>query len=272
MTKLKVAVLEDDRELLEDLIESVKESGLAEVIIKSMNSDDFIAKVRAATQVDLLMLDIELSEESRTGIDVAHKLKLPVLFVSGRTRENLDGIEELNMDLNLPVEHVMKPITATKLKRILPKIAEEIRLRQKSTQIRLRLARGKTKELVDLSSIVFFQAGDIIEDNQAFERNGEAKLPTLSDKSTSGNKVMFFMHRKPEMLVDQTFEDLERNGLSNNQFIVISKSCRVNVDHILAYDRSNHQIVVRAMNLSGVTEEKSLTVSETYRSSLRKKF
>jgi CheY-like chemotaxis protein len=200
MSKLKVAVLEDVRDLLEDLIESLKETGLVEVLVKAMNSNDLLARVREEAHIDLLILDIDLGADSRSGIDVARKLKMPVLFVSGNTKENLEKLEELNLEFAFPVEHIMKPVSVSKLNRIIPKLAEEIRLRERSDSVTLLFSKTQKKEKVDLRSVVFIKAGDLTEDVDAFERTGKRLPPTLTNKSASGNKVVFFIHRKPEML------------------------------------------------------------------------
>src|SRR5947209_4429787 len=125
--KLRAAILEDNKQLLKDLKQSLEVTGLIEVVAWSCTSDEFREKVEA-TKPEAIILDIDLGPDGMTGIDVAHELKLPVLFVSGKTRDFLQGIEDLNLNSSITVEHVSKPISVEKLNKILPKFINEIRL------------------------------------------------------------------------------------------------------------------------------------------------
>jgi two-component SAPR family response regulator len=125
MSKLKVAILDDNKHLLKDLKLSLEETGLVEVIAWSVDSEEFIEKVEQA-KPEALILDIDLGPAERNGIGVAHKLKLPVLFISGKTPEFLHGLEELNLNSTNTVEHISKPVSLEKLKKILPKFTNEI--------------------------------------------------------------------------------------------------------------------------------------------------
>ena len=96
-----------------------------EVVAFATGSDEFLRKVNS-NKPEALVLDIDLAGDSMSGLDIANKLKLPVLFASGKTKDFISGIEDLNVNSDMPVEHISKPITAEKLKKILPKFIAEI--------------------------------------------------------------------------------------------------------------------------------------------------
>lgn len=242
MTKLKVAVLEDSKLLLKDLINNLEKTLLVEVVAYATTSEDFIEKVKSKSPEALLM-DIDLSGDSMSGLDIANLLKLPVLFVSGKTKEFFDGIEDLDMNSSITVSHISKPITEEKLKKILPKFIDEVRL--KSNQKFITLNFGDKKNKIAIDNIVCICA----------DKAKGAK---------SGNKEIFFTDRKPEILIDFSFMQMAEKGLSENKFIVIHKSDRVNVDKILSYNKKTHEIEVAVYKLAGQTELKKLDVSETY--------
>jgi len=86
--------------------------------------------------------------------------------------------------------------------------------------------------------------------------------------SGSGNKVIYFTDRKPETLVDCSFEKLREFGFQDNQFLQTQKSFLVNVRFIDGSDVK--AIPVRFMDDKGEHVEKTLPVSKNYRSAIRK--
>ena len=242
--KLKVAILEDNKELLKDLHGNLKASGLVEVVAWATNSDEFLEKV-GLNKPEALVLDIDLGGDSMNGIDIAEKLRLPVLFASGKTRDFLSGIEELNINSNIPVEHISKPITLDKLKKILPKFIAEI-------------------ETIRKSKFIYLDFGDTINN----EISVDSIVYLCADKANgaeSNNKQIYFNNRKPETLIDFSFTKMEEKGFNKNIFIQIHRSFRVNVDKILNYNRITHEIEVSISNSAGKSERKLLAVSENYR-------
>ena len=250
MSKLKAALLEDSPSILKDLKMELEDTGLVQVVAWATNSADFLDKVRV-TQPDILLLDIDLNGDGMSGLDVAMKLKLPVLFVSGKLRENIDRLSELNQHLKeVPVTFVTKPITADKLNAILPKFIQQVRAMAKPAEIRLTL-QGESKKPFLLKSIVC--------------------IGTDKEKGAgSGNKEIHFTDRRPGILVDVSFKAMDEMGFPDEQFVEIHKSFRVNADHIVALE--GKVIRVRVMDEKGVEVEKELPVSENYRSAIRKRF
>jgi len=250
MSKFKVAILEDSKELLKDLKYELERTDLVEVVVMATRSDDFLKKIAGAAP-DGLLLDIDLYGDAMTGLDVAVKLRMPTLFVSGKLRDNFEGVSQVNVALkDVPVEFLSKPITLDKLNAILPKFIAATRAMAKPAEIRLTL-QGESKKPFLLRSIVC--------------------IGTDKEKGAgSGNKEIHFTDRRPGILVDVSFKAMDEMGFPDEQFVEIHKSFRVNADHIVALE--GKVIRVRVMDEKGVEVEKELPVSENYRSAIRKRF
>jgi DNA-binding LytR/AlgR family response regulator len=243
MSKLKVAILEDNTHLLKDLKESLEETSLVEVVAYATTSSEFLDKV-SNTKPEALLLDIDLGGDSMNGLDIANKLKVPVLFVSGKTIEFNHGIEELNMNTSIPVQHISKPITSDKLKKILPKFINEINAVNNARFVYLDIGESKRSK-ISVDTIVFIETDT--------GKSGE-----------SNNKRIYFTNNKPETLFNFSLSKIEEKGFDKTKFIKIRGSHRVNVDKILRYN-NNHEIEVEAMNEKGKLELKKLPVSEDFR-------
>jgi CheY-like chemotaxis protein len=244
MAKLKVALLEDNKALLKDLKALVEETDLVEVVAFATSSQEFFEKLHLQ-KPDAILLDIDLCGDSMNGLDIANQLKLPVLFVSGKTKDFYMSIEDLNLNSHFPVEHLTKPITLDKLKKILPKFINEIKSIQNRQFVYLDFKDNKRTKIA---------VNDIVH------------ICTEKDKgAASGNKVIYFTNRKPEVLIDFEFVTMEQKGFSSNQFLKIHNSFRVNASRIDTYNKNTHHIEVMALNTSGKLEKMLLPVSENYR-------
>lgn len=242
MSKLKVAILEDNPHLLKDLKESLEETTLVEVVAYATTSNEFLDKV-AVAKPEALLLDIDLGGDSMNGLDIATKLKLPVLFVSGKTIEFNHGIEELNMNSSIPVQHISKPITSEKLKKILPKFINEINTINKAKYVYLDFGDSKRNK-IPVDTIVFIETD-------------------TGNSGASNNKRIYFTNREPETLFNFSLTKMEDKGFDKTQFIKIRSSYRVNADKILRYN-SNHEIEVEVFKTRKL-EVKKLPVSEDFR-------
>ncbi|MDD2564571.1 MAG: response regulator [Salinivirgaceae bacterium] len=247
MTKLKAAILEDNKTLLKDLKQNLEATNLVEVIAWATNSEEFIEKAEK-NQPEALILDIDLQGDSMTGIDIANRFKLPTLFVSGKNKEYLEGIESLTMNSEYPVLHISKPITKDKLDRILPKLIQETQLLLSTKFTRLDFSESKRNK-VNINTIVFL----------CTDKNHGSK---------SNNKVIYFNDRKPEILINFSFSKMNNFGLSERQFITISGSHRVNVEHIIEYT-PDHKVIVQITDKENTTKKVMLPVSENYRKKVR---
>jgi len=244
MSKLKVAILEDSPMLLKSLEEDLAETQLVEVVVRATNSNEFLEKINT-TKADALVLDIDLGGDSMTGLDIATNLKLPVLFVSGKTRDYYQGIEELNINSTIPVEHISKPITLDKLKKILPKFINEINAINRAKFIRLDFSDSKQNKIA-IDTIVFIET-------------------ETGNSGASNNKRIYFTDRNPETLFNFSLTKMEDKGFDKTQFIQIRSSHRVNADKIIRYNNSTHEIEVEVFKSIGKTEIKKLPVSENFR-------
>lgn len=243
MSKLKVAILEDSPHLLKDLKESLEETTLVEVVAYATTSNEFLDKVNIA-KPEALLLDIDLGGDSMNGLDIATKLKLPVLFVSGKTIEFNHGIEELNMNSAIPVQHISKPITSEKLKKILPKFINEINAVNRAKYVYLDFGDSKRNK-ISVDTIVFIETD-------------------TGNSGASNNKRIYFTDRKPEILFNFSLSKIEEKGFDKTQFIKIRSSHRVNADKIIRYN-NNHEIEVEVFKAVGKLEPKKLPVSEDFR-------
>lgn len=248
MNKLKVAILEDNKELLKYLKENLEKTTLVDVIVYATNSEDFLEKVKLKVP-EALILDIDLASDSMNGLDVADHLKLPVLFVSGKTGDFYRNIEELNLNTRLTVEHISKPITLEKLNKILPKFINEIKSLDKKEFIYLDFQNSKRNKIA-VDSIVYL----------------------ISDKSfgaDSNNKRIFFTDRDPEILVDFSFSKMEEKGFQETIFITIHKSYRVNANKILKYLTDTHELELVVYKSLSKSEFIKLPVSDNYRKDVK---
>ena len=110
MTIWKLAILEDNQELLEDRKRNLQVIENVEVVASADNSVDFLKQVREI-KPDAILVDIDLKNDSMNGLDRAYKLNLPVLFVSSENAKHIKDIENLKLEHELIVDHITKPFT-----------------------------------------------------------------------------------------------------------------------------------------------------------------
>lgn len=242
-TTLRIGVLEDNKYILNNNIELLKTIPEAEIVISEMNSEAFFEKMKDK-QPDALILDIELSRDNITGLDIAYKLKLPTLFVSGYNDRHLKAIEELEMELHCPVKHLTKPYKDE----IFVKVAINfIRLVKEYKQSYIYLDfKDSKRNKIDINTIVYICS----EKSQGAESN---------------NKTIYFTNRAPELLIDFTLAKMEERGFSPKKFLTIMRGTVVNEGHIRKYHKIDHSIEVEVMNSKGKMEIRRLKASENFR-------
>ncbi|MGV9005026.1 response regulator [Flavobacterium sp.] len=94
MSKLKAALLDDNKEQLLVNQQLLENYGLVTVVSACTSSEAFLAEVKIS-QPDILFLDLNLGDSYMTGMEVAFQLKIPVLFVSSDTAKYIKEIEKL---------------------------------------------------------------------------------------------------------------------------------------------------------------------------------
>lgn len=251
MSKLKVAVLEDSHLLIEEMRYMLRDTKLVDVVVASQTCEEFIQKVKQ-TKVDALILDIDISGDSMSGMDVAYHLKLPVLFASGKTKDNLEGIEDLTLEDWSIVEHLTKPIKKEKLEKMLPRFIERIWAHEKKQRINLKVRGGMVLTDINLNSVAYICSGE-------------------GSDGRSSNKEIHFVDRPPEVVVDKSFTALEEMGFSKQKFIESHQSYWVNIDRVERYDIANQKLIVSAMTREGKITEIKIPVSDGFQRIVRAK-
>lgn len=230
-----VAILEDNETLLKDICTEVRDTELLEIIIHSTNSKDFLEAVRIKSP-DCVLLDIRLSVESITGIDICNQIEKPTLFLSGETRDYYQNIEELNMKFAFPVMHLTKPITKEKLDKILPKFIKAFKW-GKHDSIYLSINSIKTK--VQFDDIAYIETVP----------NGK-----------SNNKIIYFKNREPGQLKDFSLKKMAQAGFPEDQFIAISSARTVNIK--LVEKVTSDEIWIKCIDESQTQKLAPLSVSQ----------
>lgn len=247
MNKLKVAILEDNKDQLKDRKMNLEENSLAKVIVWSTNSTDFIEKVNSE-KPDALLLDIDLGNDSMTGLDVAYKLKLPVMFVSGHNAKNLKDIESLQREFDFPVEHITKPFTEKDFIKTATRFLKEVNEQLKAAFVYLDFKDIRNIKIA-VDTIVYLES-------------------ETGNSGASNNKRIYFTNRKPETLNDFSFSKMSELGFDTNIFVQTHKSFRLNISKHSGYN-NNHTINVEVMNDLGKMEIKQIPVSENYQKPIK---
>lgn len=244
MQKLKIAILEDNKILLNNFKRNLEEHDLATVVVAERASEIFIEKV-STQNPDALFLDIDLNGDSMNGLDVAYHLKLPVLFVSGHNDKKIKEIEQLERDCSIYVKHISKPFSDEVFIITARAFLEQVREDATSKYITLDFAESKRNKIL-VDSIVYL---------------GTEK----ANGAESNNKAIYFTNRKPEVLIDFTIAKMHEKGFSNQKFLEIIRGVVVNIKHIKSRKKGSREIEVEVMNDHGKIETKLLKTSENFR-------
>lgn len=243
MTKLQVALLDDNKEQLLKNQQMLEQSGWVTVTTACTSSKEFLNEIKKA-QPEVLFLDLNLGDSYMTGMEVAHQLKLPTLFVSSNTAQYIKEIENLKRDYNLCVDHITKPFTEQEFLKTTERFLKEVSYFAKEDYVSLDFGASKRNK-INVNSIVYLEADK-------------------AHGSQSNNKTIYFQDRKVEKLIDFSFTRMEEKGLLKSQFITIHKSIRVNKNHIILFDKKEEEIEVEVFLSTGKTVTKRLPVSENY--------
>jgi DNA-binding LytR/AlgR family response regulator len=210
--KLKLALLEDNSLLLKDLKYQIEENNLAEILISSSKSNEFMEKME--TQLpDALVLDIDLIGDSMSGLDVANYFKdIPILFITGNTRQYIDQIETLKINKDVPVDFLTKPVVKEKLVRTFMKLEKNIRAYARIETLNIKLLDYFQPEPIKQDEIVYIRS-----DYTSNSNNKKIQLTSNYDECTVSRKSMNYF-----------FE----NGLSKELFIQTSQSFIINKKYL----------------------------------------
>lgn len=208
MTKIyRIALIEDNKKQLEKLAGYLEKIPNAQLVLKSSSSDDFFEHLKTATP-DILVADLDLGNDSMSGIEVATELNLPVFFASINTADYIEDVEELKRDAEICVDHITKPFTEEQFAKSFIRFLKEVYLFSNLDYVHLDFNKTKRNKIL-IDDIVYLCAD---------KRAG----------SESNNKQIYFINRKPENLIDFSFSKMEEKGLQKSQFVTVHKSFRVN--------------------------------------------
>lgn len=249
MTKLRIALLEDNKQQLKERKTILEETGLVEVAVWAVNSDEFSQKM-LATKVDALMLDIDLGGDSTNGVEIAFRFKLPTLFVSGHNAGYLKHIEELKREYDLIVDHITKPFSEHAFIKTVRSFVLAVKINNESKFLYLDFAESKGNKIL-IENMVFL-------------------CTNKGEGAESNNKQLFFTDRKAETLIDFSFSKMKDAGFDENKFITIHRSYRVNADKILRYLTDTHEVEVEVFKAKDKTAIMRLPVSENYQKDIRR--
>lgn len=242
-TLIRVAVLEDEKIFLKELVDDLRLTKLVDVVVSEQDSKTFIEHVRKC-QPELLILDIHLKGESTNGVHVAQLLKLPVIFFSGARAEYLDAIDNLKKLKGFPpVEELGKVLDADILKTILEKFIPRVREYQKCQKIKVKPI-GFDERLISLSDVSFIV-------------------------SNRGNHNIYFENERPIIIADKTFEYFKQNGFSEDKFYLYGRSHLLNISRA-SYEDEMLQIPYKADN--GEKRIERINVAADKRKEVKKVF
>lgn len=204
MTPLKVAVLEDEKSFLTELVRSLRTIQTISVVAYGQTSEIFIQKVRE-TQPDILLLDIYLKGESTTGINIAEIFNLPVLFLSSERKNFLEGIDNLKIKNEFPVEEIGKTFDPVKLNSIFKMFIPRVKEYQKTKRVKFKPI-GQDEVLINPSEVAMIVA-------------------------ENGNHKFYFINKKPILIADKSFDYFRQNGFPEDKFYKFGKSYLLNISH-----------------------------------------
>ena len=247
----RIALLEDNPRQLEKLEAYLSKIPNVEIVLKSRSSNDFFEQLKTI-QPDILVADLDLGNDSMTGMEVAQEIKIPVFFASVNTSEYVEDIEDLKRDAEICVDHITKPFSEEQFVKSFKRFLQEVTYFSPPQYVYLDFEKTK-KNRIRIDDIVYLCADKM----------------TGSD---SNNKQIHFINRKPANLIDFSFTRMAETGLLKSQFVTIHKAFRVNKKHIAAYHSKIVSIEITAVNKMGETKCQHLKVSENNQPVIRKMF
>jgi DNA-binding LytR/AlgR family response regulator len=207
MHQYKVALLEDNKKQLEKLESYLAKIPNAELVLVSKSSDDFFEQLKSK-HIEILLADLDLGNDSMTGMEVAQELTIPVFFASINTADYVENMEHLKRDAEICIDHITKPFTEEQFIKSFKRFLREVDFFSNSQYVYLDFNKTKRNKIL-IDDIVYLCA--------------DKELGSIFN-----NKQIYFTNRTPENLIDFSFSKMEEKGLLSTQFITIHKSFRVN--------------------------------------------
>ncbi|ULQ57097.1 LytTR family DNA-binding domain-containing protein [Flavihumibacter rivuli] len=224
-TMIKILVIEDEipaRNKLRRFIEALEEPVQ---IAGEINSVEGAVAFLRATDIDLVISDIELQDGNAFEIYQQVSLKCPIIFTTAYDQFWMDAFESNGID------YLMKPFSQERFQKAWDKF---LRLRHSekdrddllgnlSRMIEEKLAEKKYKKrftihthhdvyFLDIENIVFFQANDGVV--FAFDQSGKKHIlgySTLKELEAQLDPQEFFRINRSELISKQHIEKIERD-------------------------------------------------------------
>lgn len=207
METIYFAIVEDEEEVLEDRIElltELKNKLDIEIIFTARTKKEFFEKYnKDPDKIDALILDIGLAGAQQGGLEIAMKVKKPVIFISGYTKDYINSIEEIETECSI-VKHLTKPVSDKRFEQGITNFCNEIRLHNDKVY-RIRLG----DETINIYDIVFIEQGE---------------------KGTK-EKKFYFANREPIETNNFSFDKIKEWDLPYRIFRRMSKQVVVNEKH-----------------------------------------
>ncbi|SFH77977.1 LytR/AlgR family response regulator transcription factor [Halpernia frigidisoli] len=247
----RIALLEDNTKRLDKLESYLSKIPNVEIVLKSKTSDYFLDEVGSA-HPDILIADLNLGNDSMTGIEVAQEIKIPVFFTSNNPEKYVRQIEQLKRDADICVDHLTKPFKEEEFSKSFKRFLQEVSFFNSLQYVYLDFNKTK-RNAIAIHEIVYLCA-----DKMA--------------GSESNNKQIHFINRAAENLIDFSFSKMEHKGFLKTQFVTIHKSFRVNKKYIKCYHRKDEEVEITIYDEIGKTKSHRLPVSENYHIVIKKEF
>ncbi|HCM34653.1 MAG TPA: hypothetical protein DF603_10935 [Chryseobacterium sp.] len=241
----RIALLEDNSRQLEKLESYLNQIANLEIVLKSKSSDHFFDEVKALNP-EILVADLDLGNDSMTGMEVAQELKIPVFFASVNTADYIEDIENLKRDTEICVDHITKPYKEEQFVKSFKRFLQEVNFFSPPQYVSLDFNKKKNKILID--DIVYLCA----------------------NKNESNNKQIYFINRAPASLIDFSFTKMEEKGLLKSQFVTIHKAFRVNKKYLKHYHSKTSTVEIHIFDVTDKTKCHQLPVSENKQPVIRK--
>lgn len=233
MNKIKVAVLEDDKHFLKELISNLKEINFIDIIAYAETSEIFIELVKEKSP-DLLLMDIHLSGESINGIQIANILKLPVIFLSDERRNYLERIDDLKLLGTFPVEEIGKTPNSIKLKTIIESFLPKLQSFQKSKKIKIKPV-NEDEVIINPSEVTFISSRGKYHDINFVDKNSISTI-------------------------NKSFDYFINNGFDNTNFFKLGRNYLINFNK----STYNSGIIEAFFYIQGIKKSQHIKVQSEY--------
>jgi two-component system LytT family response regulator len=231
---MNIVIVEDEvpaSSKLEQLILRYDESfKILKVLRNIEDSVDFFANIKE--KIDLIFMDIQLTDGTSFEIFKQVELKTPIIFT---TAYNEYAIEAFKVN---SIDYLLKPVRFEQLTKAIEKL--------KTFPEHL----GKTSESLDMSMLAKLLNKDEDYKNRFMVKIGEhihsIKTEEIACFYSDGRIVYLLTDKKRKFIVDYKLEDLE-NMLDPKTFMRVQRSFIVNIDAIkdvLVYSKTRLRVLL----------------------------